>query len=59
MPFLDQVGAVHEHVQDSAGETGRILQHNLNLFSRVENGIYLIVSSGTISTIQSEKILTA
>jgi hypothetical protein len=32
VPFLDQVGAVYEHVQDSAGETGHIHLHDLNLF---------------------------
>ena len=32
VPFLDQVGAVYEHVQDSAGETGHIQLYDLNLF---------------------------
>jgi hypothetical protein len=32
VPFLDQVGTVYEYVQDSAGETGRIQPHDLNLF---------------------------
>ena len=57
MPFLDQVGAVYEHVQDSAGEIGSIQKRNLNLFFRVEIGIYLIASSGAIPVLYCERIL--
>jgi hypothetical protein len=59
VPFLDQVGAVYEHVQDSAGETGHIQLYDLNLFFRVEIGIYLIDSSGMIPILQSDRILTS
>ena len=58
VPFLDQVGTVYEHVQDSAGETERIKLHHLNHFFRAEIGIYLIDSSGMIPILQSDRILT-
>jgi len=32
VPFPDQVGAVYEHVQDSAGEAGHVQLYDLNLF---------------------------
>jgi hypothetical protein len=32
VPFLNKVGAVYEHVQDSAGETGHMQLHDANLF---------------------------
>jgi hypothetical protein len=56
VPFLDQVGAVYEHVQDSTGEAGRYNCTISTFFFRVEIGIYLIDSSGMIPVLQSDLI---
>jgi hypothetical protein len=56
VPFLDQAGAVYEHVQDPAGEIGPC-NYTISTFFRAEIGIYLTDSSGMVPVLQSDRIL--
>jgi len=48
VPFLNQVGAIYEHVQDTAGERPDSYRMSVLTLVRVEIGIYPIASSGAL-----------